>query len=347
MRCIALVAALVAASCAASGTDQPATGATQAIDSVVPSTATPAVTVGESGSARVGDSDVDGGDWPGVVAPVGGSGFVFVELGFDFGCALRGSGHVACWGWNEFGQASPPPEPVSVLAVGYAFACGIGVDGSVVCWGDTARWAEAVPDGVFVDVSAGDGFACGVRLGGSVACWGRFRGDGVVSRRGVGFRDDRVGAGVRVCGPRRRFARVLVEGWNQRVLAGGGDRPFSSPMTTSVSAHWARVMRVPLTRPAMCRAGGFSISTTFGRRGLQSATSCRLMLRTRSRVVCAATARCSVGEASRRCCALGGRAVRATWTVGASWRVKPRGHGLPVAGIRLTIPPIGAGNFTA
>ena len=118
MKRMALAAALVAASCAASGTDQPATGAAEAIDSVVPSAATPAVTVGEGGSARVGGSDVDGGESPGVVAPVGESGFVFVELGSDFGCALRGSGDVACWGWNEFGQASPPPEPVSVLAVG-------------------------------------------------------------------------------------------------------------------------------------------------------------------------------------------------------------------------------------
>ncbi len=97
-----------------------------------------------------------------------------VELGVDFGCALRASGEVACWGWNNAGQTSPPQGRVSVLAVGSDFACGIRVGGAVECWGNTGGWPLATPDGEFIDIASGDGFACGVRAGGSVACWGDY-----------------------------------------------------------------------------------------------------------------------------------------------------------------------------
>ena len=50
--------------------------------------------------------------------------------------------------------------------------CGVRVGGSVACWGGD-NYGQATPHGgEFASVSAGTYHTCGVRVGGSVACWG-------------------------------------------------------------------------------------------------------------------------------------------------------------------------------
>ncbi len=50
--------------------------------------------------------------------------------------------------------------------------CGVKVDGSVACWGYDNWGAATPPAGEFASVSAGAFYNCGVKRDGSVACWG-------------------------------------------------------------------------------------------------------------------------------------------------------------------------------
>jgi alpha-tubulin suppressor-like RCC1 family protein len=123
-------------------------------------------------------------------------------------CALLASGHLECWGRNEWGQLGnehfnerPNETPVEVANTGNA--TGVGASGSntcaalstgqVDCWGENSegqvgngeffegfegepRWEFPVEvlnisDGTQVGVGTAR-FACAVRSGGGVGCWG-------------------------------------------------------------------------------------------------------------------------------------------------------------------------------
>jgi len=86
-----------------------------------------------------------------------------IAAGFDFACAVVGSGGVQCWGGNDDGQ-------LGVGAFADASACGTttcsptpmtvkGVGGTAALSGATA-------------VAAGEGHACAIVSGGAVVCWG-------------------------------------------------------------------------------------------------------------------------------------------------------------------------------
>ena len=127
-------------------------------------------------------------------------------------CALRESGQITCWGWNESGQlgdgeiwesndsfvpvkvsatvTTEPPasdEPVDVSA-GVRHSCMVWNSGKVSCWGDNNK--GQLGDGEFgrdlyssvplevsgiadaVAVSAGWEHTCAVHATGEVSCWG-------------------------------------------------------------------------------------------------------------------------------------------------------------------------------
>ena len=116
----------------------------------------------------------------------------------DYTCALNTSGHVYCWGGNQYGQLGDgtttnrrtPQRVVNLDAVshvdtGARHACALEVDGDVKCWGDnsagqlgngrdesslTPTLASLVGAAQRLDV--GDDHACVVRTSGSVHCWG-------------------------------------------------------------------------------------------------------------------------------------------------------------------------------
>ena len=85
---------------------------------------------------------------------------------------MRSSGSVACWGYNEYGQATPPAGSFVSVSAGTFTTCGVRSDGSVACWGSDEDGQATPPAGSFVSVSAGVVHTCGVRSDGSVACWG-------------------------------------------------------------------------------------------------------------------------------------------------------------------------------
>ena len=96
-----------------------------------------------------------------------------VSAGGHHTCGVKRDGSAACWGWNRYGQATPPAGEFASVSADLGHTCGVRRDGSVACWGDD-RQAQATPAaGEFASVSAGSLHTCGVRRDGSIACWGR------------------------------------------------------------------------------------------------------------------------------------------------------------------------------
>lgn len=134
--------------------------------------------------------------------PDGHGGTVALASGEDHTCALRADGRAVCWGRNDEGQATPPPDRFIALSAGRAHTCGLHADGSVQCWGvgipnepgvtytalSSAReetcgltnqgaiscWTFGnPPEGRFSALSVGTFHACALRGNGTAECWGQ------------------------------------------------------------------------------------------------------------------------------------------------------------------------------
>ncbi len=128
-------------------------------------------------------------------------------VGFGYGCALRHSSSVSCWGDGPSRKYNKPDEKtglwmdfeltdVEVLSVGWLHACAIGKDkGDVYCFGnntsgqlgDATFESRAGPVRVaglkgVSEVACGWFHTCAVVEGGRVACWG----DGSLGQLGPG-----------------------------------------------------------------------------------------------------------------------------------------------------------------
>jgi hypothetical protein len=57
-------------------------------------------------------------------------------------CAIRTDGTLACWGNNDYGQATPPAGQFSAVSIGGDHSCAIRTDGSLTCWGSD-RYGQA------------------------------------------------------------------------------------------------------------------------------------------------------------------------------------------------------------
>ena len=111
--------------------------------------------------------------------PVGGT-FTRISLGVGHGCGIRTDQTIACWGGNDYGQATPPAGTFKAIDAGERNTCGIHTDGSHECWGDPTA-SDVDPDGDnsvpswgpgYVHVSAGKNHTCAIKTGGSVQCGG-------------------------------------------------------------------------------------------------------------------------------------------------------------------------------
>ena len=112
-----------------------------------------------------------GSDQFGQASPPKGQ-FTSVSAGQDHTCGVKTDGAAACWGSNLNGQALPPSGEYDTVSAGDNLTCGVRTDGYVACWGLGDFGQASPPGGEFISVSAGDAHTCGVMTGGSVACWG-------------------------------------------------------------------------------------------------------------------------------------------------------------------------------
>ena len=79
---------------------------------------------------------------------------------------------MACWGWNQWGQADAPRGPFSRVDAAAWHACGLRPDGNIECWGDNRNGETEAPKGTFVDLVVGRNFGCAMRSNGTAECWG-------------------------------------------------------------------------------------------------------------------------------------------------------------------------------
>lgn len=154
-----------------------------------------------------------------------------VAVAAQTSCALRRTGNVQCWGFNQNGQVGDGTMdqrtfPVTVagfndivqITAGLNHFCGRRANGGVICWGGGSlgqlgngamtNSSQAVVVTGIVDatyISAGANHTCAVRNNGSVVCWGANTGG-------------QLGDG----GTTNRAAPVAVMGVNDASAVGGG-----------------------------------------------------------------------------------------------------------------------------
>lgn len=87
--------------------------------------------------------------------------FTAVSAGHEHTCGVRTDGTLACWGWNEYGQAAPPEGTFATVSAGRGHTCGVRMDGTLACWGRNESGQAASPPGTFTAVSVGFRHTCG------------------------------------------------------------------------------------------------------------------------------------------------------------------------------------------
>jgi len=67
-----------------------------------------------------------------------------VDGGYLHTCGLTRLGRILCWGYNAYGQATPPGGTFTTVSGGGAHNCGVRGDGTVACWGSNGN-GQATP----------------------------------------------------------------------------------------------------------------------------------------------------------------------------------------------------------
>lgn len=109
---------------------------------------------------------------PGEADPPPGA-FKAVTGGWSHTCAIRLDDTVACWGEASWtGKTDPPAGAFAQIAAGQEHTCGLRFTGAVVCWGFDREGQTRAPAGTFTQVNAGTNHSCALRSDGEILCWG-------------------------------------------------------------------------------------------------------------------------------------------------------------------------------
>jgi alpha-tubulin suppressor-like RCC1 family protein len=95
-----------------------------------------------------------------------------VDADYKHTCGVKGDGTLACWGYNFYGQATPPSGSFSQVGTGDRHTCGLKIDGTLACWGYNGDMRATPPGGSFTQLSTSTGHNCGVKTDSTVVCWG-------------------------------------------------------------------------------------------------------------------------------------------------------------------------------
>lgn len=195
---------------------------------------------------------------------------VAVSAGVGHNCAVKRTGAVKCWGWNEFGQVgdgtlADQHVPVDVVRVdpnvaavtcGNGFSCALTVGGHVQCWGRTLPPARDAPTdvpglasgvaSVSGGVAAGDEQACVVTSKGSAKCWGSNAngelGDGSGASSAIPVDVQGLSVGVSGISAGNSFTCA--------VTTAGGVKCWGGDFGEFGASHWGGV-RLPLDVPGL------------------------------------------------------------------------------------------------
>lgn len=151
-----------------------------------------AVCWGLNSNGQLGDGTTTGRLRPTLVSGLS-SGVASISAGGGHTCAVRTTGALVCWGWNQDGQLGNggtarrlTPGAVSGLSAGVASVsagnhntCALTTAGAVSCWGAFGAGTmssvyfptQMISSGV-ASVSAGHGHFCVVTTAGAALCWG-------------------------------------------------------------------------------------------------------------------------------------------------------------------------------
>ena len=107
----------------------------------------------------------------GQASPPTGS-FTAIATGERHTCGIQTNGSVACWGNNDDGQLKPAAGSFTAIATGRLHTCAIETSGAVACWGNDVFGQSSPPTGSFAAIAAGGVHTCGIKTNGGVVCWG-------------------------------------------------------------------------------------------------------------------------------------------------------------------------------
>jgi alpha-tubulin suppressor-like RCC1 family protein len=107
--------------------------------------------------------------------PQGLNGVKAIAAGRNHSLALRTNGTVVGWGFNTYGQASPPAlNNAMAIAAGYLHSAALLSNGTVVVWGDNSFGQTNLPGGLnnAIGIAAGDFHTLALRADGTLIGWG-------------------------------------------------------------------------------------------------------------------------------------------------------------------------------
>ncbi len=112
-------------------------------------------------------------------------------LGRSHTCAVKTTGEIQCWGYNQYGQLgnglpsaalvphSSSPDDHASISTGAAHACGIRSTGQLRCWGDDQgkkmgdpTTAPVIIGEDYASVASGGTHRCAIKINGNLLCWG-------------------------------------------------------------------------------------------------------------------------------------------------------------------------------
>jgi hypothetical protein len=187
---------------------------------------TPAAT--DAAGKPTADALVDPLPDAGSTTPPAANPLLKVSLGHDFGCGLRTSGKIACWGANLEDQTRLPIDKTyKDVGCGDYHCCAIEASGALVCVGRNRDGQRRNEPGPYTQVTAGDAHTCVLDASGKATCWGANT-SGPAAAPGDTFTSLSAGTGF-TCGIRAADASVLCWGFNgEQLTAVGAGKKFVS-----------------------------------------------------------------------------------------------------------------------